>query len=162
MNEDIKNNFLRDLNQYAGIVHRVCNSYFNDPDERQDVFQEIIYQLWKSYQSFKGDSKFSTWMYKVALNTAMLHIRSKKRIVQNESLSDILVEIAEENNSTKDDMRILYAAINTLNDLDKAIILLYLEEYSYEEIAVMVGISKTNVSVRLVRIKKKLEEKIKQ
>jgi len=162
MNEDIKNNFLRDLNQYAGIIHRVCNSYFADPDERQDVSQEITYQLWKSYQSFKGDSKFSTWMYKVALNTAMLHIRNKKRNIQNESLNEAAVEIPDESSGRKDDMRVLYAAINTLDDLDKAIILLYLEEYSYEEIAVMVGITRTNVSVRLVRIKKKLEEKIKQ
>jgi len=102
-------------------------------------------------------------MYKVALNTAILHMRKKSKAMQKEPLSDIFLQIAsiEEPAYLKDDLKLLYAAINTLTDIDKAIILLYLEEYSYEEIAGITGITKTNVSVRLVRIKKKLEEKLK-
>lgn len=161
MNEDQKNRFLQDLNQHAGIIHRVCNCYFTDTDERKDVFQEITYQLWKSYASFSGNAKFSTWMYKVALNTAMLHMRSRKKTIHNESLNDLSMLVAAEDNSLNEDMRALYTAINTLDDVNKAIILLYLEEYSYEEIGVMMGMTKTNISVRLVRIKKKLEEKLK-
>ena len=163
MNENLNNEFLEQLNQHAGIIHRICNSYFDDPGERQDVFQEIVYQLWKSYASFNNESRFSTWMYKVALNTAMLYIRKRKKTIQKEPLDDVFLHVAavEEQSFSKDDMRMLYAAINTLNDVDKAIILLYLEEYSYEEIAAITGITKTNVSVRLVRIRKKLEEKLK-
>ena len=163
MNENLKNEFLKDLNRHTGIIHRVCNSYCSDSHERQDVFQEIVYQLWKSYESFKRESRFSTWMYKVALNTAILHMRKKSKAMQKEPLSDIFLQIAsiEEPAYLKDDLKLLYAAINTLTDIDKAIILLYLEEYSYEEIAGITGITKTNVSVRLVRIKKKLEEKLK-
>lgn len=163
MNENLNIEFLEQLNQHAGIIHRICNSYLDDSAERQDVFQEIVYQLWKSYASFNNESKFSTWMYKVALNTAMLHIRKGKHAIQKEPLDDAFLHVAatEEQDFSTDDMRMLYAAINTLNDVDKAIILLYLEEYSYEEIASITGITKTNVSVRLVRIKKKLEEKLK-
>ena len=163
MNQDLNDEFLRNLNQHKGIIHGVCNSYFDDPNDRQDIFQEIVYQLWKSFPSFNNKSKFSTWMYKVALNTAILHIRKGERTIHKEPLSDVFLEIAavKENSSLDDDMRMLYAAINTLSDVDKAIIVLHLEEYNYEEIAAITGITKTNVSVRLVRIRKKLEEKLK-
>ena len=161
MNEDLKNKFLQDLNQYSGIIHRVCNGYFEDPDERQDVFQEIVYELWRSYESFKGEEKFSKWMYKVALNCAMLHIRKRKKTIQKELLDDTSMQVPVAENNLAADIHELYAAINALEHLDKAIILLYLDEYSYEEIATITGITKTNVSVRIVRIKKKLEEKLK-
>jgi len=162
MKADLKNEFLNNLNQHTGIIHRVCNSYFRDYTERQDVFQEIVYQLWKSYAAFNNESKFSTWMYKVALNTAIQHIRKDRRTIQKDPINDLSLRIAvvEERAYSNDDMKMLYAAINTLTDVDKAIILLYLDEYSYDEIAIITGITKTNVSVRLVRIKKKLEDKL--
>jgi RNA polymerase sigma factor (sigma-70 family) len=156
--------FLTDINQNIGIVHRVCRVYFAyDVAEREDVFQEILYQLWKSYPNFLGDSKFSTWMYRVALNTAITHARKIRRAPEKEKLTDRTAQIADPVDSGDGEESIvrLYAGIQSLTDVDKAIILLYLEENSYEEIASVTGLTKTNVSVRLVRIKKALEEKLK-
>ncbi len=162
MNLEQETHFIKELNQHRGIIHRVCRIYFDHPDDREDVFQEIIYQLWKSYPSFNGESKFSTWMYRVALNTAIGQFRKEKKAIQREPLNDHLSEITPyQQADTEEQMQQLYSAINTLSLVDKAIILLYLEDNSYEEIATVTGLTKTNVSVRLVRIKKKLEEKLK-
>jgi RNA polymerase sigma factor (sigma-70 family) len=162
VNSDQEQKFIRELNQHAGIVHRVCRIYFGDPADREDVYQEIIYQLWKSYPSFQGESKFSTWMYRVALNTAIGQLRKDKRTIAKEPLHDHLAEITPYQQSEAEErMKLLYSAINTLSLIDKAIILLYLEDNSYDEIAMVAGLTRTNVSVRLVRIKKKLEEKLK-
>jgi len=162
-NQDKEQDFLNKMNKHAGILGRVCNSYFTDPRERQDAAQEILYQLWKSFDSFQGTAKFSTWMYKVALNTAMLHLRNKRQAVSLSGITDTMPEwaSADDDNASEENMQLLYAAINSLPDVDKAIVLLYLDEYSYDEIAAVTGMSKSNVSVRLVRIRKKLEEKIK-
>ncbi|MEO6167522.1 MAG: sigma-70 family RNA polymerase sigma factor [Chitinophagales bacterium] len=164
MNSSMHDQFLKDLNQNIGIVHRVCTTFFfNDWGEREDVLQEIMYQLWKSYPHFNGASKFSTWMYKVSLNTAITHVRKSKRAPEKEKLTDKYNQIAESNEQlhTEEKMKLLYAGIHTLSAIDKSIILLYLEENSYDEIASITGLTKTNVSVRLVRIKKSLEEKLK-
>lgn len=164
MNSGIEDQFLKDLNQNMGIIHRVCRAYFfYEAEEREDVLQEIIYQLWKSYPNFSGAAKFSTWMYKVAINTAITHIRKNKKIPEQETLTDKLNQIAESNEQIhlEEKMKLLYAAIDTLSKVDKAIILLYLEEHSYDEVAGITGLTKTNVSVRLVRIKKALEGKLK-
>ena len=156
--------FVKDLNQNIGIVHRVCNLYFRyDNDEREDAFQEIMYQLWKSYPDFQRESKFSTWMYRVALNTAITHVRKSKRAPETEKItraSDLVAESSEPMDR-EERMNFLYAAINALSPVDKAIILLHLEEKSYDEVAAITGLTKTNVSVRLVRIKKVLEERLK-
>jgi RNA polymerase sigma-70 factor (ECF subfamily) len=152
--------FLSIINEHAGIIHRICHSYFADADERQDAYQEIIYQLWKSYPNFKSQSKISTWIYKVALNTAMVYIRKSYRTVTTEPLNETFFQVAENQDDMhlREQMQLLYMAINKLDNADKAIILLHLDENNYEEIATIIGISKTNVSVRLFRIKRKLEE----
>lgn len=144
--------------EHMGIIYKICNLYAAEED-RDDLKQEIIYQLWQSYPSFRGDSKFQTWMYRVALNTAMLGLRAKR--IKYTSLSEIEEEMPEETGSGSPDeeiVRQLYAHISKLKDLDKTIIFLYLEECSYEEIAEITGISAKNVSVRLVRIREKLRK----
>jgi len=154
--------FIQQINQNLGIAHSVCGIYFADEDEKSDVIQEMMYQLWKSYPGFDGRSKFSTWMYRVCLNTALTYLRKVSK-AKNESLSLNHNEIpanAPENN--EESLQELYQAISTLSSLNKAIVLLYLEDLSYEEIAQITGLSKTNVSVRLVRIKKELETKLKK
>jgi RNA polymerase sigma-70 factor (ECF subfamily) len=163
MNANLQDDFLNQLNPNTGIIHRVCHSYFTDPDDRQDAFQEIVYQLWRSYPSFNHHSKFTTWMYKVAINTAIMHVRKNYRSIPRESLNESFLQIASVDDSTAshERMQLLYAAINTLNTVDKAIILLYLDDNSYDEIASVTGLTKTNISVKLVRIKRKLEEKLK-
>jgi RNA polymerase sigma factor (sigma-70 family) len=160
MHAETETSFLVDLNQNIGIVHRVCHTYFPyDTAEREDLFQDIMYQLWKSYLQFKGESKFSTWMYKVALNTAITHIRRSTRAPQNAELTESVGGTAhtDEHMGRLEEVRLLHEAIAALSHIDKAIILLHLEEQNYDEIASITGLTKTNVSVRLVRIKRALK-----
>ncbi|MES2108840.1 MAG: sigma-70 family RNA polymerase sigma factor [Bacteroidota bacterium] len=155
--------FVEAINSNIGIIHKICNVYFTDADDRKDICQEILYQLWRSYPAFKGDAKFSTWMYKVALNTAITYSKKAGREVPTDMQAGNWEQLAANNDPQHnyERMALLYAAINTLSVTDKAITLLYLEDNSYEEIAEITGITKTNVSVRLVRIKKALKEKLK-
>jgi RNA polymerase sigma-70 factor (ECF subfamily) len=155
-----KSRFLELVEKNQDIVHKICGLYAVNMDERKDLGQEIICQLWKSYKSFKGDSKFTTWMYKVALNTALLNLRRKRSRMRAESLKEHHGDIPTETGDQEKRGKIsrLYEAINQLRKFDRAIILLYLEQLSYREIAEIAGISESNVSVRLVRTKKKLKE----
>ena len=161
MHKEAETSFLENLNQNMGIVHQVCHTYFRrDAMEREDVFQDIMYQLWKSYPQFKGESKFSTWMYRVALNTAITHIRRSTRTPQNAELTESVAPTLhiDEHMSRVEEVRLLHEAIAALTDIDKAIILLHLEDQNYDEIASITGLTKANVSVRLVRIKRALKD----
>ena len=163
MGADQEATFLNDVNPNLGIVHSVCRAYVprNRP-EYDDVFQDIMYQLWKSYPQFKGESKFSTWMYRVALNTAIAHVRRSARAPRDAELTESIVESTRTNDTTPqlDEIERLYRAIETLTDIDKAIVLLHLDDHSYEEIAAITGLTRTNVSVRLVRIKRTLSDRL--
>ena len=161
MQAETETSFLINLNQNIGIVHQVCHTYFRrDAMEREDVFQDIMYQLWKSYPQFKGESKFSTWMYRVALNTAITHIRRSTRAPQNAELTESIASAPQINEHMRrvEEVRLLHEAIAALTDIDKAIILLHLEDQNYDEIASITGLTKSNVSVRLVRIKRALKD----
>ena len=143
---------------HMGIIYKICNLYA-DGEDRDDLKQEIIYQLWKSYPTYRGDSKFQSWMYRVALNTAILGLRARK--MKHTVLSDQELKISEDPLEQQDEearVKQLYRQISKLKDLDKTIIFLYLEQCSYEEIAEITGISTKNVSVRLVRIREKLRK----
>ena len=143
---------------HMGIIYKICNLYA-DGEDRDDLKQEIIYQLWKSYPTYRGDSKFQSWMYRVALNTAILGLRARK--MKHTALSDQELKISEDPLEQQDEearVKQLYTQISKLKDLDKTIIFLYLEQCSYEEIAEITGISTKNVSVRLVRIREKLRK----
>ena len=136
------------------IIYKVCRLYSSIDDE--DLQQEIIYQLWKAYPSFEGKSKFQTWMYRVALNTAIVGFRKRKiktiplsREVGDRFISDPSEDISEQ-------IELLYEHINQLDDVEKAVIFLYLEKCSYEEISQVLGLSPGNIGVKLNRIKKKL------
>jgi RNA polymerase sigma factor (sigma-70 family) len=147
------------INANLGIAHKVCNIYFRDPIDREDVMQEMMYQLWRSYDSFDGRSKFSTWMYSVCLNTALTYVRKNKKKNVNESLTEHHDRI-DEGNPDEERFELLSKQIETLSPINKAIMLLYLEEMSYEEIAEITGLTKSNVSVRIMRAKKELEIKL--
>ena len=158
----LDNAFIDHINQNLGIAHKVGRLYFEDADEREDVLQEMMYQLWRSYPGFNGRSKFSTWMYSVCLNTALTFRRQNKR-GKNESLSLAHHQIPDQVSENQEEaITSLYNAIATLSGLNKAIVLLYLEDMSYEEIAAVMGLARSNVSVRLVRIKKELESQLSQ
>ena len=146
------------INANLGIAHKVCNIYFRDRADREDALQEMMYQLWRSYDRFDGRSKFSTWMYSVCLNTALTYRRKNSN--KNESLSEAHDQ-AEEVSSNDEEIELLMKAVKTLSPVNKAIMFLYLDKLSYEEIASITGLTKSNVSVRIVRIKKELEDKLK-
>lgn len=158
-----KDIFLDEINKNMSIIHKVANIYFSNADDREDARQEILYQLWKSYPGYKGDAKFSTWMYKVALNTAITYVKKGNKILDKEMLPENYSLFVENNEQAEinEKLNLLYAAINTLSGIDKAITLLYLEDKSYDEISAITGFTKSNVSVRLVRIRLALREKLK-
>lgn len=148
------------LEKHQNIVHKVCHIYADDEATRKDLFQEIAIQLWKSYPSFRGDSKFSTWMYRVALNTAIsLYRKSKRRVAtQRYDQIEFKVKAEEYDTSVDENVALLYQAIKELNDIDKALVLMYLEERQYSEIAETLGISQVNARVKMNRVKKKLRK----
>lgn len=142
------------LYQNQGIVHKICSLYFNNRAEKEDYKQELIIQLWKAFPSFNNQSKFSTWMYRVCLNAAIDIIRKEKsqpKFVQYDNYNFSI--ISESNNETSEKQERLYQAINKLCNIDKAIITLYLEDFSYKEIAEIIGISESNTGVKINRIK---------
>lgn len=145
------------INANLGIAHKVCRIYFRDPTDREDAMQEMMYQLWRSYDKFDHRSKFSTWMYSVCLNTALTFLRKNKT---NEPLSEHYDEVDEVSN-TEERVESLMKMIHTLSPVNKAIMLLYLDELSYEEIAEITGLTKSNVSVRIMRAKQELKDKAK-
>jgi RNA polymerase sigma factor (sigma-70 family) len=151
--------FLDQINANIGIAHKVCNIYFRDSADREDVIQEMMYQLWRSHQTFDGRSKFSTWMYSVCLNTALTY---RRKVRKNESLSKAHHQIPASPKSDKEEIaEILSQAISILSEVNKAIMLLYLEDMSYDEIADITGLTRSNVSVRIMRAKKELESILK-
>ncbi|MEN8116442.1 MAG: sigma-70 family RNA polymerase sigma factor [Bacteroidota bacterium] len=152
-----KKEFSELIRKNQAIIHKITMVYENGWVDREDLFQEICLQLWRSYPNFREEAKFSTWMYRVALNTAISNIRKKKNGFSFESLRET-DRFPEEQSENTENSKLLYRAISKLNRIDKAIILLWLEEKNYEEIAAIMGTSKNNVSVKLVRIKRKLEE----
>jgi RNA polymerase sigma-70 factor (ECF subfamily) len=152
-----KKDFSERIERYQAIIHKITMVYANGRADREDLFQEICLQLWKSYPNFREEAQFSTWMYRVALNTAISNVRKEKKSLSFEPMMESHGFVEEEKEETEK-VKILYRAISQLNHIDKAIILLWLEGKNYEEIASIMGTSKNNVSVKLVRIKRKLEE----
>jgi len=152
-----KKAFSKLIEQHQAIIHKVCMVYANGRADREDLFQEICLQLWKSFPNFREEAQFSTWMYRVALNTAISTVRKKKNAFSFESLRETDT-IAEHTSNKTEQSKMLYSAISKLNRIDKAIILLWLEGKNYKEIATIMGTSEKNVSVKLVRIKRRLEE----
>jgi len=158
-----KEEFLKMLSDYQGILHKVSLVYFKNKADREDNIQEIIYQLWKSYSSLKNPENIGSWVYRVAINTSLSRIKKKARIEYRKDIpeiedkSDVAEEVAEQ-----DSRSLLLKAIRSLDEIDRSIMLLYLEEKSYEEIAGITGISKSNVGVRINRVKKVLKQHLKK
>jgi RNA polymerase sigma-70 factor (ECF subfamily) len=155
----MENDFVKILNDHRALLYKVCNVYCRDPEDRKDLFQEIVLQVWKSLKTFRNESAIGTWMYRIALNTAITHFRKEK---QRSELKISMEEIQHSAEGTDEEQKIneLFNAIETLDKIDKSIILLYLEEKSYDEISDITGLTKSNVGVRLNRIKTKLSDKL--
>ncbi|MDZ7614922.1 MAG: RNA polymerase sigma factor [Flavobacteriaceae bacterium] len=159
MTKDLETKFLSELDKHQNIIHKVCRTYTNNDAAHKDLFQEITIQLWNAYPKFRGDSKFSTWMYRVSFNTAISLYRKTKRNIETTPLIENKVdfEYSEYNDKKDRQLDLLYKAIHSLNDIEKALALMYLEDKSYEEIASTLGITEINARVKMNRTKTKLK-----
>jgi len=152
-----KNEFISRVNDNRDIIQKICRIYCSGACNQQDLSQEIVYQLWKSYGSFRNESALSTWIYRVALNTAFQFIRNnKKQALHDSGEYNDYSQLPEDETEQHDLTKILYELINRLKAFDKALILLWLEKKSYRDISRILGISEKNVSVKLTRIKDEL------
>lgn len=148
--------FIELIQANNAIIRKICNVYFYGNSYKEDYYQEILIRLWNSYPTFKGQSAFSTWLYRVALNTAIDILRKEYIDPKYLELTDKQYNIVEEETCEKEDKDRLYQAIHYLSDIEKAIILLYLEGYNYQEISNITGLLENNIGVKLNRIKGKL------
>jgi RNA polymerase sigma factor (sigma-70 family) len=154
--------FLSVIEQHKGIIYKIANSFKKDEDDKKDLIQEIILQLWRSFASYDEKSKFSTWMYRVALNVAIAFYRQEKR--KNEiitTMPESVIAFADEDNSTGQEyeLSLLQKFISELKELDRALLLLYLEERSGKEMAEILGLSETNIRTKINRVKEQLKQK---
>ncbi|WP_394973303.1 RNA polymerase sigma factor [uncultured Croceitalea sp.] len=158
MNKELEHKFVTELEDNQNIVHKVCSLYTNDRDSHNDLFQEITIQLWRAYPKFRGEAKFSTWMYRVALNTAITLYRKSKRRVKTQDFDSVIYKIrTDEYDDTEErQLKLIYDAVKQLGDIDKALVFLYLEDKDYSEIAATLGITEVNARVKMNRIKNKL------
>ena len=151
--------FTRLIREKKGIIYKICNTYCADKDDRDDLAQEIIYNLWRSFDSFNAEFKFSTWMYRIALNVAISFYRREKKFKKHYTISEGLIvfeDKPEDRTEVEKNLRQLQAFINELKEIDKAIILLYLDDKSHREISEITGFTETNVATKINRIKDKL------
>jgi RNA polymerase sigma factor (sigma-70 family) len=162
MSSDAENEkFLAMLEQHKKIVFKVCNAYCKEAESRKDLAQEIFIQLWKSHGSYNGQYKLSTWIYRIALNVAISFYRRGKKHVHS-ALTESAIDIADESEhpqETENNISLLHQFIDELDELHKALMILYLDNNSYKDIAEVLGISETNVATKISRIKQKLKEK---
>lgn len=159
MSEELEHSFIEQLEQHQNIVHKVCRLYTNNQEAHNDLFQEITIQLWKAFPKFRGEAKFSTWMYRVGLNTAITLYRKKKRRINTETFDafEFKIKSEEYDDTEEQQLKLLYKAVHQLNDIEKALVFLYLEDKSSREISETMGISEVNARVKMNRVKTKLK-----
>ncbi len=153
----IEDEFIQAVTQHKGSIYTVCYMFSSNPDEIADLYQDILANLWSGFEKFRGDSKLNTWIYRVSMNTCLMLQRKKKRRPESIPLS-VDLNLFEDNDEGTRQIALLYKRINKLDKFDKAIVLLWLESLTYEEIGEILGISAGNVSVRLVRIREQLKK----
>jgi RNA polymerase sigma-70 factor (ECF subfamily) len=160
MNTAGKEIFVQRIQENKGIVYKICNSYCANKDDRDDLAQEIVYNLWKSFHSYNTGFKFSTWMYRIALNVAISFYRKEKKTKSHIPFSENLIvfeENTEAGTEAENNLRLLLKFISELKEIDKSIMLLYLDDKSYKEIAEITGITESNTATKINRIKDKLK-----
>jgi len=158
--KELEKKFLNDFEKNQNIVHKVCRLYTTNQDQHNDLFQEITIQVWKNYSKFRGEAKFSTWMYRVALNTAISLYRKSTRSIKTQDFDDVSFKIKSIDYDDKKDQQLkaLYTGIRGLSDIEKALIFLYLEDKPYKEIGTTLGITEVNARVKMNRAKDKLRK----
>jgi RNA polymerase sigma-70 factor (ECF subfamily) len=145
---------------YSGIIIKICRAYTDTQEDFEDYYQEVCLQIWKSKDSFKEDSKWSTWIYRLTLNVCLTLLKKKKNNKQHHTSDDVILpDTSEETKAFSDEsLNLLYDAIRQLSEIDRGVILLYLEEKSYQEIAEIIGTNPNNIGVRIKRIKERLKK----
>lgn len=154
-----KQNFIRIINGNQGIVKSLCIAYYTSFEDQKDAYQDIILQLWKSFGTFRGESELSTWIYRVSLNTLLAKVRKERNKIITEPL--LISDLISPNAMADDDRELLSIVIQSLKDIDKAIVILYLEGYKNKEISQILDLTTTNISTRLHRVKTELKAKFK-
>jgi len=160
VNKKLEHKFISEFQQHQNIIHKVCRIYTNNQEAHNDLFQEITIQLWKAYPKFRGDSKLSTWMYRIGLNTAITLYRKSKRTLKTQDFDNVMHRIAstEYDPHEEEQLKLMYKAIYQLSDIEKGLIFLYLEDKNYKEISETLGISEVNARVKMNRIKTRLKK----
>ena len=158
--QEAEKQFEKDIRENELLIHKVCRMYAYTNDDRKDLFQEIVIQLWKAYPKFNGEAKFSTWLYRVALNTAITGLRKQRNFITSYEPASLNVNISDDNYSETGEERLqqLHKAIEQLSQVEKAIVMLYMEDKQYDEMEDILGISQGNLRVKMNRIKEKLRE----
>jgi RNA polymerase sigma-70 factor (ECF subfamily) len=150
--------FIALITNHQRIIYKVCNLYAQSHTDKEDLFQEITLNAWKGIRNFKGDSLFTTWLYRVSLNTALTFRRKENRQRKVDNAVDALTFSHDHQPEADEQLAAMYKAINGLSDIDKALITLYLDDYNYNEMGNVLGITANNVAVKMNRLKKKLKE----
>ena len=157
--QEAEKQFEKHINENELLLYKVCRIYAYTDADREDLFQEIVIQLWKAYPRFKGLSKFSTWLYRVAINTAITGLRKKKNFITSHEPDALPEHISNDADQAEEERsQELHRAIEQLNEVEKAIVMLYMEDRSYEEMEEILGMSQGSLRVRLNRIKEKLRQ----
>ncbi|AZA76967.1 RNA polymerase sigma factor [Chryseobacterium sp. G0186] len=160
----LEQEFIHKIKKHKGIIFKISKMYMSDKDDQEDLFQEITYQIWKAYPGFRGQSEFSTWLYRIALNTAIIFLKTDKRrsFIANEDFSNHIIAQEDYDFEKEERLAEMYKAIHQLNPIDKAFIFYYLEDFSGKQIAQEIGISEVNVRVKMNRAKNKLKDILSQ
>jgi RNA polymerase sigma-70 factor, ECF subfamily len=156
--KEITLRFEEQINAHTLMIHKICRMYSYTAADREDLFQDIVVQLWQAFPKFRGDSKFSTWLYRVAINTAMTRARKRKPSVAYVDPVVMPTNYTEETNADAEKIQILNEAISQLNEVERAVLMLYLEERSYEEMEEVLGMTQNALRVKISRIKDKLRQ----
>ena len=144
---------------FAGIIIKLCRAYTNSQEDFEDYYQEVCLQIWRSKENFREESEWSTWVYRISLNVCLTLLKKKKNNTQHFVSDSLPAEETEDNCAFSDEsLNLLYAAIRKLSEIDRAIIMLYLEQKSYQEIADIIGTNPNNIGVRVQRIKMRLKK----
>ena len=155
---NLEKEFIGLIKENEGIILKICNVYCRELEGRADLYQDILVQLWKSFPNYNGSSKITTWMYRIAFNTAVSRFRKEKRQPTQEQISDRFVT---DSSNEHENIDLLYVAIDSLSKIEKAIIMLYMDGVKYKEIGEIMGLSESNIGFKISQIKRKLRAKLK-
>ncbi len=150
--------FTEAVHTYDSMIRRICLGYASNPQDLEDLYQDVLVNIWRGLSSFRSDSSMKTWVYRISLNTCVSTLRTRSRKPQQASLEDVIL-VPDDSQEKREAVKDLYECIATLNPLDKAIMMMWLDEYSYDEIAVTMGLTRNNIAIRLHRAKEVLKQK---